>query len=212
MTTYPVKLYDVSATTLVDAELHDEIAEKHLNDWQFQWQPKTREYVEHLIEKGLGPQNSAWPQSWHWDWRNKMNAVKELLGRTGYSVTCDNVTQGMMRLDLALQRARLDGQTGKHLVYVDYLEVAPWNWRNDHAPPPTYRLVGTVLIHAAFTRSIKEGFKGRLGLHSLPQAISFYERCGLTNLGTRPKEYRGKLPYFEATPDAAEAYLRGDLT
>jgi len=38
-----------------------------------------------------------------------------------------------------------------------------------------------------------------------------YERCGFTNLGTRPDEYEGKLPYFESTPGAAEAYLKGEL-
>jgi hypothetical protein len=50
-----------------------------------------------------------------------MNEVRGLLGHTGFSVTCRDVTQGMMRLDLASHRARLDAQTGKDLVYVDYL-------------------------------------------------------------------------------------------
>ena len=206
MTTYPVKLLDVATNALVDAELHDEIAEKQLCDWQFKWQPTTEAYIKRLTENGIDSKDPAWPQSWHWDWRHKMSAVSGLLGHTGYSVTCSDVTQGMMRLDLT-RRARLPKQTGSHLVYVDYLEVAPWNWRNAHVPAPTYRLVGPVLMHAAFTRSIDEGFKGRLGLHSLPQAISFYERCSLTNLGTRPEEYGGRLPYFEATPDVAAAYL-----
>ena len=211
MTAYQVHLFDAAAGAMVEAELHDEIAGKQLIDWQFQWRPAVQTYMKRLVDNGIGPADTAWPQSWHWDWRGKMNEVRGLLGHTGYSVVCRDVTQGMMRLDLASRRARLDSQAGQDLVYVDYLEVAPWNWREPYADAPIYRLVGPVLMHAAITRSVEEGFKGRVGLHSLPQAIPFYERCGFTNLGTRPDEYEGKLPYFESTPGAAEAYLKGEL-
>jgi len=209
MTAYTVNLFDVSAKQYVEAELHDEIAERQLIDWQFQWRPALKSYLQRLVDNGIPQQD--WPQSWHWDWREKMDRVRGMLNHTGYSVVCRDVTQGLMRLDLAQYRGRLDVQNGQHIVYVDYLEAAPWNWREPYADPPIYRLVGQVLIHAAVTRSIDEGFKGRVGLHSLPQTTSFYERCGFTNLGTRPDEYDGRLPYFEISSEAAEAYLKGDL-
>jgi len=211
VTVYPVHLRDARAGTMVDAELHDEIAEQQLIDWQYHWRPAVETYMKRLVDNGISAKHTAWPQSWHWDWRGKMSEVRGLLSHTGYSVVCRNVTQGLMRLDLASRRARLDEQAGRHLVYIDYLEVAPWNWRERYADPPIYRLVGPVLMHAAMTRSIDEGLEGRVGLHSLPQAIPFYERCGLTNLGTRLDEYDGKLPYFEATPETAERYLKGEL-
>ena len=211
MTSYPIQLLDVAAGSIVEAELHDDIAEKQLIDWQFQWRPAMQTYLKRLAENGISPKGTAWPQSWHWDWRDKMNEIRDLLGHTGYSVVCRDVTQGMMRLDLVSKQARHQTQRGKPLVYVDYLEVAPWNWREEYADPPIYRLVGSVLTHAAFTRSVNEGFKGRVGLHSLPQAVPFYERGGFTNFGTHPDEFDGKLPYFEATPEAADAYLKGDL-
>lgn len=210
MTAYPVHLVEASSGELVDAELYDEIGERQLIDWQFQWRPAVQTYVKRLMENGIGQNDTAWPQSWHWDWRAKIDEIRGLLGHTGYSVVCRDVTQGMMRLDLASKRARHSSDEGKDIVYIDYLEVAPWNWREPYADPPIYRGVGPVLIHAAFTRSIEEGFHGRVGLHSLPQAVRFYERCGFTSFGTHPSEYRGRLPYFEATPEVAEAYLKGD--
>ncbi len=211
MTSYPIQLLDAATDKLVEAELHDDIAEKQLIDWQFQWRPAMQTYLKRLAENGIGPKDTAWPQSWHWDWREKINEIRGLLGHTGYSVVCRDVTQGMMRLDLTSKQARHQIQRGKPLVYVDYLEVAPWNWREPYADPPIYRMVGSVLTHAAFTRSVNEGFKGRVGLHSLPQAVPFYEHCGFTNFGTHPDEFDGKLPYFEATPEAADTYLKGDL-
>ena len=211
MTIYSVHLFDQIAKELVDAELHDEISERHLIDWQFQWRPAAQAYLKRLIDHGISRGDLGWPQSWHWDWRDKMAEVRGLIGHTGYSVVCRDVTQGMMRLDLASHRGRLEDQTNKDLVYVDYLEVAPWNWREAYSDSPIFRGIGQVLIHAAITRSLNEEFQGRVGLHSLPQAISFYERCGFTNLGTRPDEYDGRLPYFEITSEAAEAYLQGDF-
>lgn len=210
MTAYPVQIFDVSANRLIDGELHDEIGEKQLIDWENEWMPALDAYIARLVDKGISGQDPDWPQSGHWNWRNKMSAVKDLLGSVGYSITCCGVTQGMMSLDIISKRGRLPEQTGEHLIYVDYLEVAPWNWKGLYADPSKYKLIGYALMHAAFKRSIDEGFKGRIGLHSLPQAIPFYERCGLTNLGTSPDdEHSGKLPYFEATTAVAEAYLKG---
>jgi hypothetical protein len=49
-------------------------------------------------------------------------------------------------------------------------------------------------------------FKGRIGLHSLPQANAFYANtCGMTDLGF-DQDYEG-LRYFEMTPGQAEAFI-----
>ena len=48
-------------------------------------------------------------------------------------------------------------------------------------------------------------FSGRIGLHSLPQANSFYANtCGMTDLGADPA-YEG-LCYFEMTSEQAHAF------
>ena len=75
--------------------------------------------------------------------------------------------------------------------------------------PPRYRGVGTILIRAAIELSKIEEFKGRIGLHSLPQANHFYANtCGMTDLGieTTDKNHEG-LRYFEMTPEQAQAFI-----
>ena len=60
---------------------------------------------------------------------------------------------------------------------------------------------------AAITISLGEGFKGRIGLHSLPQADRFYrETCGMSDLGP-DANYTGNLRYFEMTPDQASRFI-----
>lgn len=120
MTSYSVFIVDASSRQPVEAELLDTIGERQLLDWQFQWRRILETYLRRLADNGVTRQGLDWPQSWHWDWRAKVDEVRGLLGHTGYSVICRDVTQGMMRLDLASRLARLDGQVGKPLVYIDY--------------------------------------------------------------------------------------------
>jgi hypothetical protein len=71
---------------------------------------------------------------------------------------------------------------------------------------PRYGLVGRVLIATAVQLSLAEGFRGRIGLHALPQADSFYAmKCGMTDLG-KDANKQG-LRYFEMTPVQAAAFL-----
>lgn len=98
--------------------------------------------------------------------------------------------------------ARLDPDQGEPLVYVDYLESAPWNLR---AETRRYLGVGQALLKEAARRSIELGYRGRLGLHSLPQVESFYEhKCGLIGCGPDPGYYR--LVYFEFTAEQGTAF------
>ena len=56
--------------------------------------------------------------------------------------------------------------------------------------------------------SVDEGFHGRVGLHSLPQAEEFYEqKCGMTRIGVDP-DYES-LSYFELTQERAAEILAG---
>ena len=67
------------------------------------------------------------------------------------------------------KNARLDPDKGKPLVYVDFVETAPWNAK-EFTSSPIYKGVGVRLIQAAARLSIDESFSGRVGLHSLPQS------------------------------------------
>ena len=65
-------------------------------------------------------------------------------------------------------------------------------------------LIHLIIAAIAFSRSNE--FKGRIGLHSLPQANQFYTvTCGMTDLGPDPKYHN--LRYFEMTPDQATTFV-----
>lgn len=200
----PIVLFNAERGAAEAAELWDGITEQQLTDWEGEWMPELFKAMQRLKHAGI--ERTRWPQSRHWDWRQKASAMQGLLARTGYSVVCNGVTQGMMILDTVLKHSRIKGQTGKHLVYVEFIENAPWNRRELLFDPPRYRGIGSVLMRAAITVSQEEGFKGRVGLHSLPQANSFYgNTCGMTDLG-QDENYEG-LRYFEMTPEQAEAFI-----
>jgi hypothetical protein len=185
----------------IEAQLRDAIEEAQLVDWQIHWQPALISILQELHRRQVPP--AEWPQSWHWDWRSKMMQVEGLLAFKSFSVVCNGITQGLMRLDLT-KTAQLPDQAGKPVVYVDYLEVAPWN-RPELGHTPRYQGVGTTLLTAAIALSLQEGFKGRIGLHSLPQADPFYRKQGMIALG-RDRECQN-LTYFEMTPQQAEMFF-----
>ena len=186
-----VFLRDGATGGLISADLYDSILPKHLDDHEQQWQPLT---ASQETEHG------------HWDWRRKMAYYSAQLCYQSFAIECSGTTQGLMIVN-TMERGRIRSQANKHLVYVEYLEAAPWN----RGSTPTYKGIGTVLIAAAIQLSIEEGNRGRIGLHSLPQADSFYrDRCGMTDLGP-DASYDPKVPlrYFEMTEAQAVSYLKG---
>lgn len=196
-----VYLLDVTSGSDVEGELRDAIEQAQLDDWEREWQPALYAGILDLARRRV-PQNQ-WPQSWHWNWADKTAKVQGLIAFRGFSVVAQGLTQGLAQVDLT-KAAREPSQAGKPIVYLDYLEVAPWN-RPEFGAPPRLRGVGSALIAAAVALSEDEGFKGRIGLHSLPQADTFYAKIGMTDLGPDPA-YQN-LRYFEMTVAQARAFL-----
>jgi hypothetical protein len=115
-------------------------------------------------------------------------------------VECDGEIQGAMAVLRTPQSARLGSG---HVVYVDYLEAAPWNLKA-FATEPRFLGVGTVLIADAIRLSLQMQLGGAIGLHSLPQAERFYaERCKMTRVAVDSHYF--DLAYFElASRDATQ--------
>lgn len=127
----------------------------------------------------------------HWDWRRKKERAAK--GTTLLSAIVFGAdVQGMIGIAAKPRPASLD--PGVEAVYVDYLEVAPWNLGSS-TESARYSGVGTVLMLEAVAVSVAIGCGGRVGLHSLPQAESFYAARGMTRLGPDPNYY--DLVYFE---------------
>ena len=203
VTVSEVHLFDVARGEPEPAELWDAITEQQLADSEGEWMPELFKAIQGLRRAGI--ERRHWPQSRHWDWRRKVAGLQRMLANPGYSIVCNGMTQGMMIVDTAMKRCRIESQKGQHLVYVEFVENAPWN-RGELMSPPRYRGVGSILIRAAVTLSEDSEFHGRIGLHSLPQANGFYANtCGMTDLGI-DSDYED-LRYFEMTPEQARAFI-----
>jgi hypothetical protein len=187
-----VYLEDRETSLLVEASLYDCIQPKHLDDFEQLWKPLRSTQAE---------------QHGHWDWRRKVTAFAGQLSFRSFAIQYSDQTQGMMIVNTT-KRCRLQEQANKHLVYVDYLEAAPWNRRRVEGHP-SYRGIGTVLVAAAIQLSMEEGNHGRVGLHSLPQADTFYrDKCGMTDLGPDASYPRFPLRYFEMTESQARSFMQ----
>ena len=176
---------------MVSAELFDSILQKHLDDHEDHWKPQIFALNE---EHG------------HWDWGAKMARCAGQLRYESFAIECAGITQGLMIVD-TIKRCRIGTQANKHLVYIEYLETAPWN-RGAQPTGHYFKGVGVVLIAAAIQLSIDEGNNGRIGLHSLPQADRFYrDRCQMTDLGPDVSYPGFPLRYFEITEAQAAHFL-----
>jgi hypothetical protein len=103
--------------------------------------------------------------------------------------------------------SRLPGQTERLLVYVAYIESAPWNVKG-FCEKPHYAGIGTTLYYAAIQYSNRLGFEGRVALHSLPGVEEFYaKKCKMENCGA--DHHCEGLVYFESTPEGSLSFLKG---
>jgi hypothetical protein len=141
-------------------------------------------------------------ESGHWNWKSKEERVER--GDLGlFAVECEGAIQGLMAIPARPRPAFLT--PGQSLVYVDYLEAAPWNQR---APgrPRRFEGAGSALVIEAIIVSMELGFRGRVGLHSLPQAEHFYKNnCRMARVGLDPAYH--DLAYFEYSEEAGIARL-----
>lgn len=199
----PIALREASSGNAVPAELRGSIAEQEVLDWEQHWKPEMGAITHRLRTAGVD--RRLWPQTAHWDWRAKVDVSQTMLANAGYCIACSGMTQGLMILS-TLYTCRLPADKGKAMVYVEFLEVAPWNQIIVNGPEPRYRGVGSALFRAAVEYSRAQGFKGRIGLHSLPQTNDWYSGfCGMTDLGR--DLLHQNLRYFELPERDADAFI-----
>ena len=143
---------------------------------------------------------------WSWKWKLQQELERDSLFKC-FGVIADNEPQGLMLLNYGREYlSRLPDQTERLLVYLAYIESAPWNLR-EYCENPRYSGIGSVLYAAAIEFSNRIGFEGRVALHSLPGAEDFYtKRCRMRNCGV-DQNYEG-LVYFESTPEDSFAFLK----
>lgn len=197
------------------AVLYDGLSDGHLNDFEMKWRPilskKEYEIRARNTSNGKIDKESYYAElgkfgieDSHWDWRRKRKAFEGQLTYRTFSLVCNKTLQGLMSVNLG-KVCQMSSQKNKPLVYIEFLAVAPWN-RPQLTTDPNYKYIGHVFIAVAISLSIEEEYKGRIGLHSLPQAARFYkDKVGMVNLG--PDKTHQNLNYYEITPDRAKIFL-----
>jgi hypothetical protein len=167
-----------------------------LDDVQSSWNREREALVSRLIEMGHQPLEHL-----DWDWLNNVDGV-EADNSMLVGVECDGEVQGLMSV---LRGAQFFRSPQQGMLYVDYLESAPWNLKTA-VSEPRYVGVGTILIAEAVRLSLELGLEGRVGLHSLKQAERFYrDKCRMIDFG-EDAESSG-LTYFEFSSQRAAEFL-----
>ncbi|BAU15704.1 hypothetical protein LEP3755_62690 (plasmid) [Leptolyngbya sp. NIES-3755] len=162
------------------------MTDKHLEEAERLWIPLLRDSDE---------------EDEYWNWVRKQQREALLPGVEFYAIECENVTQGLIAIDILKKRCQIDLQFRHRLVYILALATAPWN-RPTILDPPLYKGVGGQFVDFAIARSRDLGYQGRIGLHALPRALNFYRklRVNLLECGSDPDDPE-HLVYFERFGD-----------
>jgi len=195
---WPARLADgrITPPTAIPAVVLSNLPHTYLPSVEELWKPARDAIVSLANTTGARLENG------HWDWSRKTRTAASGFHRVA-AVECEGVCQGLMAIQSAHRPSALSA--GRMLVYVDYLEAAPWNLRVA-GQSPRFLGVGTLLIGESIRLSVEEGLSGRAGLHSLPQAERFYaDRCQMRRLGPDAAYY--DLEYFEYPEGVAAAWL-----
>jgi hypothetical protein len=206
MSVHRVQIVDASTKELVEGELRDELSPEDLLDIEDQW-GDPREQLRQRRRDADVPLK-CWPQSLHWDWSRKslMLTFGDPDDFRIFGVMRESVWEGAMVTLRKSRVARLAPDIGKSLIYVDYLEAAPWNWTvKEIGQLRKFKAVGPLLLRAALAQSEAEGSEGRVGLHALPQAEEFYKSLGFVRV---TMDALKRLPYYELTSAAAKTFMR----
>jgi len=185
---------------LIEAELVDELSKDDLVRVHLDWAPVRLEALKRLHQA-----QRPWPEHWHWDWSQKADMLN-LLAYRCMGIEQKGRMQGLMMLSTLAVKGRLGSQAGKAVLYIEFLESAPWNLR-DLVGTPQFLGVGVRLLEAAIDFSEEEGFGGRIGLHSLPQSDEFYRKY-MSDLGPDSSQSQG-LRYFEMSVEQVRYFLEG---
>lgn len=202
MSTRPTQLIVAASRELIDATLITELPATELVLIQDEWDSHKKTIRRRLQDAGVPPEQ--WPESLHWDWANKVESLKTLAVQAA-GIRVGDSWQAVMITNTVKHVARHEQDRGKPLVYVEYLETAPWNWDVSRVGATgRYRGCGTALIREAVLQSFREEFSGRVGLHALPQSERFYEGCKMTPFG--PDGRKDDLVYFEFSRESAKKF------
>jgi hypothetical protein len=200
-----IKLIKGADGELVDAVLFEGLSEKNIQDHELIWVPILDAANKAAKEKG---EQLVVAEDAHWRWSKKVNFTSGQLAFRHYAIEYENSTEGLMMVALVGHQSRI--VPPKDILYIDYLSVAPQN-RVIIQNPPKLKIIGSVFFNYAVQISMEEGMNGRVGLHALPNAISWYrDKLELVAFG-KDISYHN-LEYFELSEERAQKMLEALTT
>lgn len=191
-------LYNRWTGSFEPASIFQGLDEKNLTDFEKVWKPELQRRAAEFANWEERAKGNV--QDSHWDWVKKAKAEGQF---DSFAIECGDMTQALMLIDRRPHRARLCNQYVE-LCYVELIASAPWN-RIKFGSEPKYKGGGRALIATAISLSVELEQNGRLGLHSLPESMSWYCSLGFTDCGFDEAK---EMQYFELTENAAEAFLQ----
>ncbi len=120
-----ITILDRTTGRAVAAELLDGLVPEDLMLLESEWVSERSRVLQALLRAGDQPDHR--PQSLRWNWRAKAQHLR-FVQASGFAVASGGRWQGAMLTKSATHFARLGVDRGKSLIYIDFLEVAPWNW------------------------------------------------------------------------------------
>jgi len=136
----------------------------------------------------------------HWEWVRKGFAFDSDEYEWFYAKSAEEI-EGICVI-YHPQPSKIDE---KDIFYVDYIAIAPWNRKNPF-DIPKFKGVGSILIKESLRFSVEKlKYRPGFSLHSLPQAVGYYEKIGMQNFG-RDESKQG-LVYFEMNESQSESFL-----
>lgn len=201
MTSHNISLRQIATGENVKALLHENVDPAFAKSADILWtafiaEAKTQAVANGRVLSMLEHQN--------WSWETKVQDSSNLLSMPALAIECNGEAQGIMMLVTDGYWSRNSGTRNQPLVYVQYLSTAPWNLPAITLEPK-YKGVGTVLLSAAIQLSLNLDFKGRIGLHSLPQAEPYYECHSFDCYGI---DRHNNLKYYELSAESAAKFLK----
>lgn len=198
-------LYNRQTEKFEQCHLYDAIADNNIDDIENHWRPAFKDRLSEIKENAEFV--AANLQDSHWKWREKTKERETRLDYMSFAIEAEEMTEGLMFINLTKQRSHISEQKGLELVYIDILATAPWN-RHGFTDTPKYKGVGRLMMAAAVSASVDAGFKGRVGLHSLPQSEQWYrDVCSMSDVGLGIPSIE-KLNYFEFTEQQAKDFIK----
>ena len=193
-------LRDAQTLELFEAELVSPVTATDLVEAEKYWVPVIRQVVAELF--AMGKPVRAWQGKWRLKEAQLTSAQFAFL-----AIRAEGKVQGFVKLIVDGYTSNAPTTLGKPLVYVDFLESAPWNvkrYMDVLQREQRFKDVGRELIRAAIYESLNRGFGGRIGLHSLPEAEGFYQQLGMVRLASDAT--KGDLVNYELDDRLAQEF------